>query len=126
MTRIVTLGDSITLGTGDPAPDGGWRGWARLLAAGLPKPELHNLASNGAQPGSEPTSVAPTRREDVVWMATKGTRWFLRRSVDLIPYMLFIAAREALVRPQEWALAEAPAWLPPVPGETQAAEPVAE
>ena len=49
MTRIVTLGDSITLGMGDPAPGGGWRGWARLLAAGLPKPELHNLAAIGAQ-----------------------------------------------------------------------------
>jgi hypothetical protein len=35
-------------------------------------------------------------------MATKGTRWFLRRSVDLIPYMLFMAAREALVEPREW------------------------
>jgi hypothetical protein len=49
MTRIVTLGDSITLGLGDPRPDGGWRGWARLLADGLVKPELHNLAANGAQ-----------------------------------------------------------------------------
>ncbi len=49
MTRIVTLGDSITLGLGDPRPDGSWRGWARLLADGLEKPELHNLAANGAQ-----------------------------------------------------------------------------
>ncbi|HEY0936421.1 MAG TPA: SGNH/GDSL hydrolase family protein [Trebonia sp.] len=49
MTRIVTLGDSITLGLGDPVPGGGWRGWTRHLAAGLPKPELHNLAANGAQ-----------------------------------------------------------------------------
>src|SRR5262249_61797094 len=48
MTRIVTLGDSITLGMGDPVP-GGWRGWAWHLADGLPKPELHNLAANGAQ-----------------------------------------------------------------------------
>ena len=38
----------------------------------------------------------------MLWMATKGTRWFLRRSVDLIPYMLFMAAREALVEPREW------------------------
>src|ERR1700678_1986356 len=49
MTRIVTLGDSITLGLGDPVPGGGWRGWTRHLASGLPKPELHNLAVNGAQ-----------------------------------------------------------------------------
>ena len=52
MTRIVTLGDSITIGMGDPAPEGpqgGWRGWARLLADGLPDPELHNLAVLGAQ-----------------------------------------------------------------------------
>lgn len=33
MTRIVTLGDSITLGMGDPAPGGGWRGWAWLVRA---------------------------------------------------------------------------------------------
>ncbi|MFY9775887.1 MAG: GDSL-type esterase/lipase family protein, partial [Trebonia sp.] len=49
MTRIVTLGDSITLGMGDPDPSGGWRGWARHLATGLPDPELHNLAVLGAQ-----------------------------------------------------------------------------
>src|SRR3984957_15869125 len=249
MTRIVTLGDSITLGMGDPAPDGGWRGWARHLPAGLPKPELHNLAAIGAQakhverdqlpdalllrphvasvivgindtlragfdpgrtaqatartvaaltacgatvltmrlpdpaqmfglpsglarplsrrmqavnaeldriaahfgtlhwdastdpqtydkrnwsvdrlhpnerghrliacrfwdrlaaagvpvadrPAGEPTGPAPTRRDDLVWMATKGTSWCLRRSIDLIPYLLFMAAREALVEPR--------------------------
>ena len=49
MTQIVTLGDSITLGMGDPDPSGGWRGWARHLASGLPDPELHNLAVLGAQ-----------------------------------------------------------------------------
>ena len=268
MTRIVTLGDSITLGMGDPAPGGGWRGWAFLLAAGLPKPELHNLAAIGAQakhverdqlpnalllrphvasvvvgindtlragfdpvrtgqatartvaaltasgatvltmrlpdpaqmfglpaglarplsrrmravnaeldriaahygtlhwdasadpetydrrnwsvdrlhpnerghrliacrlwdrlaeagvpvasrPGGEPTSPPPTRGDDALWMATKGTRWFLRRSVDLIPYMLFMAAREALVEPREWTTAG-------LPVSPQAAESVAE
>src|SRR6201992_4427216 len=49
MTRIVTLGDSITLGMGDRPPAGGWRGGPYLLAAGLPTPELHNRAANGAQ-----------------------------------------------------------------------------
>ena len=50
MTRIVALGDSNTLGMGDPVPGGGgWRGWAQYLAAGLSGPELHNLAVRGAQ-----------------------------------------------------------------------------
>jgi hypothetical protein len=69
-------------------------------------------------------------------MATKGTRWFLRRSVDLIPYMLFMAARDALVEPREWPVAPiststapattGPASLPPVTGDAPAAEPVTE
>jgi lysophospholipase L1-like esterase len=63
MTRFVALGDSITLGIGDPIrleptpgrPGGrarkgkrGWRGWAALLAESLPEPDLHIVAGNGA------------------------------------------------------------------------------
>ena len=58
MTTFVALGDSITLGIGDPirlpAPPGarrgprGWRGWAVLLADSLPDPDLHIVAGNGA------------------------------------------------------------------------------
>ena len=56
MTRFVALGDSITLGVGDPVrvpaesgkPRRGWRGWAALLADGLPEPAFYNLAGNGA------------------------------------------------------------------------------
>jgi lysophospholipase L1-like esterase len=49
MTTFVALGDSITVGMGDPAPEGGgWRGWATLLAGTLPQPEVHNLATLGA------------------------------------------------------------------------------
>jgi lysophospholipase L1-like esterase len=60
MTTFVALGDSITLGIGDPvrlAPEPGdrgrkgkrgWRGWAALLAEGLVDPELHIVAGNGA------------------------------------------------------------------------------
>lgn len=33
--RFAALGDSTTVGIGDPLPDGGWRGWARLLTDGL-------------------------------------------------------------------------------------------
>ena len=252
MTRIVTLGDSITMGMGDPAPGGGWRGWTQYLAAGLPGPQLHNLAVRGAQakhverdqlptalvlrphiasvvvgindtlragfdpvrtgqatartvaaltasgatvltmrlpdpaqmfglptglarpltrrmravnaeldkiaahfgtlhwdassdpetydrrnwsvdrlhpnerghrliacrfwdrlaaaghevaarPDAEPAGPGATRRDDFIWMATKGTSWCLRRSIDLIPYLFFMAAREALIEPREWA-----------------------
>jgi hypothetical protein len=111
------------------------RFWERLHAAGVPVTE---------RPGAEPTSPPPTRGDDALWMVTQGTRWFLRRSVDLIPYMLFMAAREALVPPREWPATPA-AGRPvsatrgvpvsggasvsgeaPVSGKTQAAEPVAE
>jgi len=61
MTTFVALGDSITLGIGDPvrlppADSGrrggkgprGWRGWAVLLADGLKDADLHIVAGNGA------------------------------------------------------------------------------
>jgi lysophospholipase L1-like esterase len=53
MTTFTALGDSITLGVGDPVRPAGqqrraWRGWAALLAESLHEPALHNLASNGA------------------------------------------------------------------------------
>ncbi len=52
MTTYTALGDSITLGVGDPVRVPGqpmtWRGWAALLAEGLCDPTLHILATNGA------------------------------------------------------------------------------
>lgn len=51
VTRFAALGDSVTLGMGDPMPAGGWRGWAALLAGSLAPPdrvELSNLALSGA------------------------------------------------------------------------------
>jgi lysophospholipase L1-like esterase len=47
MKHFVALGDSITVGMGDPLPDGGWRGWAALLAPAVGM-ELHNFAVSGA------------------------------------------------------------------------------
>jgi hypothetical protein len=78
--------------------------WDLLGEAGVPVDQ---------RPGSEPTNPVPTRRDDLTWMATKGTGWVLRRSVDLIPYLLFMAAREAVIEPQDWPLAPVPAWLTP-------------
>jgi hypothetical protein len=44
--------------------------------------------------------------------------WFLRRSVDLIPYMLFMAAREWVSGPQEFP--QPPEWLPEADPEAEA------
>jgi lysophospholipase L1-like esterase len=52
MVRLVALGDSITVGLGDPMPQRSWRGWAALLAESLGAAgtvEFHNLAELGAQ-----------------------------------------------------------------------------
>ncbi|MGH8777414.1 MAG: hypothetical protein ACRDWI_20515, partial [Jiangellaceae bacterium] len=47
--RFVALGDSTTVGLGDPLPDGTWRGWAALLAQALGcAPGYVNLARTGA------------------------------------------------------------------------------
>ena len=48
--RFVALGDSATLGVGDPV-DGGWRGWARLLADAMGHDidvSFSNVAVSGA------------------------------------------------------------------------------
>jgi len=47
MSTFVALGDSMTLGMGDPMRDGTWRGWAAILAEALGA-ELTNLAVSGA------------------------------------------------------------------------------
>jgi lysophospholipase L1-like esterase len=69
MTRFAALGDSITVGMGDPAPGGGWRGWATLLGGTLPQPEVHNLATLGALAADVERVQLPTAtamRPDVV------------------------------------------------------------
>ncbi|OLF18579.1 SGNH hydrolase [Actinophytocola xanthii] len=43
------LGDSVGVGIGDPALDGGWRGFAPLLAEALGGPRLANLAVSGSR-----------------------------------------------------------------------------
>src|SRR5262249_54538988 len=48
----------------------------------------------GPRPAAQPTSPPPTWYEVAAWMATKGTAWVLRRSTDLLPYLLVMALRE--------------------------------
>ncbi|MFF5174663.1 SGNH/GDSL hydrolase family protein [Micromonospora sp. NPDC000089] len=60
--RFVALGDSITVGLGDPMPDGRWRGWAALLADALGPPDsvrFHNLATTGALTGDVARAQLP-------------------------------------------------------------------
>lgn len=46
---VATLGDSTTVGLGDPAPGGGWRGFAPLLAEAVGAATLVNPARSGAR-----------------------------------------------------------------------------
>jgi lysophospholipase L1-like esterase len=88
MTRFVALGDSITVGVGDPVRPAGrqaWRGWAALLADGLREPGLHNLAVSGAcvadvERDQLPQAVA--LRPDIASVVV-GVNDTLRASFDL-------------------------------------------
>lgn len=57
MLRFTALGDSTTVGLGDPVP-GGWRGWAVLLTQCLGA-ELTNLATEGARVADVRTDQLP-------------------------------------------------------------------
>jgi len=48
----------------------------------------------GPAPDPEPANQPPTRAAQLAWLATKGTAWVVRRSTDLVPYLLAMAARE--------------------------------
>jgi lysophospholipase L1-like esterase len=73
VTTFAALGDSITLGLGDPLPGGAWRGWAALLSESLCEPELHNLAIPGARSADVERDQLPRALEvhpdiaSVVW-----------------------------------------------------------
>jgi len=62
---------------------------------------FHGLvAASGVQVGppasAEPSNPPPTRMAVLAWLATKGTAWVVRRSTDLVPYLLAMAARDLL------------------------------
>jgi lysophospholipase L1-like esterase len=59
---LVALGDSTTVGIGDPVPDAGWRGWSRMLADELAvthRLAYTNLAVSGATAASVRASQLP-------------------------------------------------------------------
>jgi lysophospholipase L1-like esterase len=45
-------------------------------------------------PSMVPTSPPPSRAASVAWMATRGTKWVVNRSTDLVPSLLGMCAKE--------------------------------
>ncbi|MGW6396247.1 SGNH/GDSL hydrolase family protein [Streptomyces sp. NPDC055103] len=66
----------------------------RAVAAGFHRLLAARGLAHGAQPGREPVQPPPTRAEAVLWLATAGTGWVLRRSRDLLPQLLLLAGAE--------------------------------
>lgn len=86
--RFVALGDSLTQGVGDPV-DGGWRGWAALLADGVGSDErpavFRNLAVSGALSRDVAEHQAPQALEfgpDIASVVV-GVNDTLRRTFDI-------------------------------------------
>jgi alpha-1,6-mannosyltransferase len=50
------------------------------------------------RPDPEPSNLPPTRSAQARWLATKGTRWLLHRSTDLVPQLARLAAADWLHR----------------------------
>jgi len=64
------------------------RSFHRLLAAAG-----HQV---GPPPCAQPSNPPPSRLAVLAWLATKGTAWVARRSTDLVPYLVLMAARDLL------------------------------
>jgi lysophospholipase L1-like esterase len=87
--RFVAIGDSTTEGMDDPAPGGGYRGWADRLAARMaeldPRFEYANLAVRGRYAGqvmAEQLAPAVALRPDLVSVIA-GVNDLLRPRCDL-------------------------------------------
>ncbi|MGW0997358.1 SGNH/GDSL hydrolase family protein [Streptomyces sp. NPDC002523] len=50
--------------------------------------------ATGAPPSPEPEFPAPTRSASLLWLATAGTGWVVRRCNDLLPQLLRLAGAE--------------------------------
>ncbi|MDX3855160.1 SGNH/GDSL hydrolase family protein [Streptomyces sp. AK02-01A] len=87
--RYAALGDSLTAGVGDPV-DGGWRGWAALLGAGIAGPSsaagvFRNFAVSGAltRDVEEHQAPAAVEFEPGVASVVVGVNDTLRRAFDI-------------------------------------------
>ncbi|MFF5976016.1 SGNH/GDSL hydrolase family protein [Streptomyces sp. NPDC012769] len=56
---------------------------------------LHDRGlAHGTPPSREPEQPPPTRTDALLWLATAGTAWVVRRCGDLLPQLLLLAATE--------------------------------
>jgi hypothetical protein len=56
----------------------------------------------GQPPDPEPANPPPSRLAEIAWMATKGTASVVRRSTDLVPFLLAMAAAEMFGSARRW------------------------
>lgn len=66
----------------------------RAVAAGFHGLLATRGLAHGTPPAREPAQPPPTRTEALLWLATAGTGWVLRRSRDLLPQLLLLAGAE--------------------------------
>jgi hypothetical protein len=66
----------------------------RLIACRFHDLLVSRGLETGPRPDPEPSSPPPTRLAEFGWLATKGTAWVLRRSIDLVPGLLALAIKE--------------------------------
>ncbi|MFE9400015.1 SGNH/GDSL hydrolase family protein [Streptomyces flavidovirens] len=66
----------------------------RLIAARFHALLAAEGLAAGAPPGYEPERPPPTRAAALLWLLTAGTGWLARRSTDLLPQLLGLAAAE--------------------------------
>lgn len=66
----------------------------RLIAARFHALLAAEGLATGDPPGQEPEQPPPTRAAALRWLLTAGTGWLARRSTDLLPQLLALAATE--------------------------------
>ncbi|MFD5327238.1 SGNH/GDSL hydrolase family protein [Streptomyces sp. NPDC127092] len=66
----------------------------RAVAAAFHRLLAERGLARGTAPSTEPEEPPPTRADALLWLATAGTAWVVRRCGDLLPQLLLLAATE--------------------------------
>ncbi|MFI8517929.1 SGNH/GDSL hydrolase family protein [Streptomyces sp. NPDC085481] len=66
----------------------------RAIAAAFHRLLQDRGLAHGAPPSPDPEQPPPTRTDAVLWLATAGSGWLVRRCHDLLPQLLLLAAAE--------------------------------